>query len=152
MKENGIKILVSGAIAAAAAYLNVLLIPIVMLCAVMAFDYITGVISAWHRGELSSRVGWYGIVKKVCYLFAVAIGMVVDYVCISALSQIHVDVGAVHIFGMLVVVWLILNELLSILENLDKIGVPLPKWLKIVVDRLVNKIDQTSTPEIENEK
>lgn len=152
MKENGIKILISGAIAAAIAYFNVLLIPIVMLCVVMAFDYITGVIGAWHRGELSSRVGWYGIVKKVCYLFAVAVGMVVDYVCISALSQIHVDVGAVHIFGMLVIVWLILNELLSILENLDKIGVPLPKWLKVVVDRLVSKIDTSSKLGNESEK
>lgn len=144
MKENGIKLLITGAIAAAVAYFNVLLIPIIVLCVVMAFDYITGVIGAWHKGELSSRAGWYGIVKKVCYLFAVAVGMVVDYVCISALAQVHVDVGAVHLFGMLVIVWLILNELLSILENLDKIGVPLPKWLKIIVDKLLNKVDNSA--------
>lgn len=144
MKENGIKILVTGALATVAAYFNVLLLPLVVLCAVMAFDYITGVVGAWHKGELSSRVGWYGIVKKVCYLFAVAVGMVVDYVCISALAQVHVDVGAVHLFGMLVIVWLILNELLSILENLDKIGVPLPQWLKIIVDKLLNKVDNSA--------
>ena len=144
MKENGIKLLITGAIAAATAYLNVLLLPLVVLCAVMACDYITGVIGAWHKGELSSRIGWYGIIKKVCYLFAVAVGMAVDYVCISALAQVHVDVGAVHLFGMLVIVWLILNELLSILENLDKIGVPLPKWLKIIVDKLLNKVDNSA--------
>lgn len=148
MKENGIKILITGALAAFAAYFNVLLFPLVVLCAVMATDYITGVVGAWHKGELSSRVGWYGIVKKVCYLFAVAVGMVVDYVCISALAQVHVDVGAVHLFGMLVIVWLILNELLSILENLDKIGVPLPKWLKVIVDKLLNKIDDSAKIEV----
>ncbi len=151
MKENGIKILITGAIAAAAAYFDVMLLPLVVLCTVMACDYITGVIGAWHKGELSSRVGWYGIVKKVCYLFAVAVGMVVDYVCMSALMQIHIDIGAVHLFGMLVIVWLILNELLSILENLDEIGVPLPGWLKVIVDRLVNNIDETEKLGIEEE-
>ena len=39
-------------------------------------------------------------------------------------------------FGLLVTIWLIINELISILENLGKIGVPIPPFLKKVINRL----------------
>ena len=38
--------------------------------------------------------------------------------------------------GLLVVIWLIINELISILENLATIGVPLPTFLFKLVGRL----------------
>lgn len=150
MKENGIKLILTGAIAAMSAYFGELFIPIAVLCVVMASDYCTGVISAWKNGELSSRTGWYGIVKKVCYMFAVGAGIVVDYICANAISRLHIEVGPIHCFGLLVTIWLILNELLSILENLDEIGVPLPAFLKFIVDRLLKKVNDINNGKDDN--
>ena len=39
-------------------------------------------------------------------------------------------------FGLLVTFWLVLNECISILENLSAIGVPLPPFLMKIVDKL----------------
>lgn len=50
--------------------------------------------------------------------------------------------GVNTIFGLLVTVWLIINELLSILENAGRMGVILPTFLKKVLAELKNRIDE----------
>ena len=42
----------------------------------------------------------------------------------------------------MVIVWLILNECISILENIDKIGVPVPDFLMSLVKRLKSNTEQ----------
>ena len=76
MNENMTKGVISVALAAAGAYWRELMIPIAVLALVMAADYISGMVRAWMRGELSSRVGIVGIVKKAAYLLAVAVAIV----------------------------------------------------------------------------
>ena len=44
--------------------------------------------------------------------------------------------GGIMAVGLLVIVWLIINELISILENSGKIGVPMPDFLMKLLDRL----------------
>ena len=127
---------VSAAIAALISYLGAIAIPVIILTAAMIIDYITGMISAWHKSELSSQKGVFGIVKKVSYLALVCVGMGVDWLIYSGLSQVGVTTSYTVFFGVLVTIWLIINELISILENLKNIGVPLPKFLVMVVNRL----------------
>ena len=147
MKENSIKILVSGACAAITAYFGVLAIPIIVLFCVMICDYITGLTSAFVGGKLSSAKGWRGIIKKACYLIAVAVGIVVDYILSQTLMQLHIESGTIFYFGLLVTIWLILNELLSILENLSEIGVPLPEWLRKAIEKIATKVDEKGEEE-----
>ena len=45
--------------------------------------------------------------------------------------------------GVLVTMWLIINESISILENLVKIGVPLPAFLEKTVKRLKVTMEET---------
>ena len=45
-------------------------------------------------------------------------------------------------FGLLVAVWLIINEMISILENLSKLGVPIPDFLTKVIQRLKNSAER----------
>lgn len=143
MKENSIKALITAAFAGAAAYFHQLLGPLIVLAVVMIADYITGMTAAWVAGDLSSRTGVLGIVKKVSYLFAVAVAIVVDYVITTAALDTGMDIGGFHIFGLLVTIWLILNECLSILENLGEIGVPLPSFLIAVVKKLKKSAEKT---------
>lgn len=147
MKENSFKILVSGVCAAISAYLGALAVPLVVLICVMICDYITGMTSAYIKGQLSSKKGWTGIIKKACYMAAVIVGIVLDYVVSKACAQMHIEVGVSFYFGLLIIVWLILNELLSIIENLSEIGVPMPEWLKKAVEKISGKIDEKGKEE-----
>ena len=50
----------------------------------MVVGYISGMVRAWTRGELCSRVGIMGIVKKAAYLLAVVVAIVADWVVRTA--------------------------------------------------------------------
>ena len=136
-----IHILFAGAVGALAAYFNVLAVPLVVLVAVMLIDWITGLAGASATGKLSSRVGVIGIVKKVCYLALVAVGMVVDYLISSALVSIGISLQINYCFGMIITVWLIINELISILENLGELGVPIPDFLRRSIHKIKDGVE-----------
>lgn len=143
MKDYAIKGAVTVIFAGAAAYFRLLLGPLIVLAAVMLADYVTGMTAAWVTGTLSSRTGVLGIVKKIGYLFAVGVAVVVDYIIHTAAVGTGMDLGSFHIFGLIVTVWLILNECISILENLDEIGVPLPGFLVAIVKKLKKSTEKT---------
>lgn len=141
MKENIIQATVSVVLGALASYFNVLLIPVLVLVAVMVIDYATGMISAYKNGQIESKVGLLGILKKVSYLVLVAVGGVVDYLICSGLATAGFDFGITYCCGLIVCVWLIINELISILENLSELGTPIPKFLVNIVHRLKDSVD-----------
>ena len=126
----------AAAISAVIYYLGIVAVPIIILIVAMIIDYITGMISAWANSELSSKKGLFGIVKKICYLFAIASAMGIDWLIYSGMTQIGIQLDYTIFFGVLVTIWLIINEIISILENLAKIGVPLPKFLMTIIQRL----------------
>ena len=135
-------LIIAGALGALAAYFNVLLIPLAVLAIVMVIDYVTGMAGAAYSGKLSSRVGVLGILKKAGYLALVAVGMVADYLIGSALLKIGVDLQINYCFGMIITIWLIINELISILENLGELDVPLPGFLVNIIKSLKNKVEE----------
>ncbi|WP_217959539.1 holin family protein [Acutalibacter muris] len=143
MKESALKTVIAVAVAGATAYFKELALPVIILAVVMSIDYISGMTEAWIRRELSSRVGVLGIVKKVAYLLAVAVAIVADWVVQTAAGEIGVDFGGFYFFGLLVTIWLILNECISILENLSEIGVPLPAFLLKLIEKLKKTVEDT---------
>lgn len=136
MKENFFKGVLTAALAGAAAYFRILVVPLVVLVTVMLIDYLTGMTRAWMTKSFSSKIGIKGIVKKVLYLALVAVGMVVDYLITGALQQAGVTVTVTGVIGMIVTIWLIINELISILENLSQAGVPVPEFLVKLIKKL----------------
>lgn len=132
---NAIKIAVAAAMAALMTYFAQIVIPVMILCVVMFLDYITGVHAAYVKHELSSRTGIIGILKKLSYLAMVAVACVIDYVLAMAGAQMGVVVS-VQFVALLVIFWLIVNELISILENVDEIGGPVPPFVVKLLYRL----------------
>ena len=63
------------------------------------------------------------------------------------MSQIGVYYSVKYYFGMLVTIWLILNELLSILENCTIIGLPIPAFIKPLAKRLKILVEDVSDKE-----
>lgn len=141
MKDNIIQATISVVLGALASYFNVLLIPVLVLVTVMVIDYATGMTSAYKNGQIESKVGLLGILKKVSYLVLVAVGGVVDYLICSGLATAGFDFGVTYCCGLIVTIWLIINELISILENLSELGTPIPKFLVNVVHRLKNTVE-----------
>ena len=132
---NAIKIAVAAAMAALMTYFAQIVIPVMILCAVMLLDYITGVHAAYVKHELSSRTGIIGILKKLSYLAMVAVACVIDYVLAMAGAQMGVVVS-VQFVALLVIFWLIVNELISILENVARQGGPVPPFLASILRHL----------------
>ena len=139
LQGKGAQIAISGFLTLIVYYFNIVAVPIIVLAIARVIDYITGMISAWHSSELSSKKGIFGIINNTSYLALVCVGMGVDWLIYSGLKQVGIiDLNYTIFFGLLVTIWLIINELISILENLGSIGVPLPKFLFAVIKRLKN--------------
>ena len=138
MKETMTKTVSALLLTPILAYFGALSFPTVILLAVIVCDYISGLTAAWTTRSLSSRTGILGIVKKVCYLLLVAVGVIIDLVLQSGLSQVMPSLfgDGCHPVALLVMVWLIINECLSILENLSRIGIPMPGFLSQIVTKL----------------
>jgi toxin secretion/phage lysis holin len=136
LKENVFKAVFAVIVGGTAAYFREIAIPLVFLILVMVIDYVTGMIKAWINADLSSKTGIKGIVKKVCYLLVVCVAAVVDWLLASVLQKVGITVEINYLFGVIVSIWLIINELISILENLATIGVPMPAFLTAIVRKL----------------
>ena len=138
MKETMTKTVSALLLTPILAYFGALSFPTVILLAVIVCDYISGLTAAWTTRSLSSRTGILGIVKKVCYLLLVAVGVIIDLVLQSGLSQVMPSLfgDGCHPVALLVMVWLIINECLSILENLSRIVIPMPGFLSQIVTKL----------------
>jgi len=142
LKGKLIRTLFACSAGSAAAYFGALIPAAGVLAAVMCIDYITGVAAAWMSNNLSSKAGIKGIVKKVCSLCLVAVGIVLDYVITYAGEQLGTSLDPGFLFGLVVSAWLILNECISILENLGNVGVPLPNFLVKAVNRLRDTVEK----------
>lgn len=94
---------------------------VALICLIIAIvlDYISGLIKAYTNKELSSKIGFKGILKKIGILLIVMLSVLVD--------RVTGNTGAIRT---LVIYYFVANEGLSILENLGQAGIPIPKGIK----------------------
>lgn len=108
-----------------------------VLVALMAVDYITGLLLAlvWHKsaksesGAFASGASIKGLLRKGVMLVIVWVGAMLDSV-----------IGAEYV-RTAVVLFFIANEGLSILENTAVMGVPYPKFLRAALEAMREKND-----------
>ena len=104
----------------------------------MAIDYISGLIVAgvFHAskksetGALESRAGWKGLIRKCFTLLFVLIAYRLD-----------LAIGVEYIRDT-VIIGFIANELISIVENMGLMGIPLPPIVTKAIDILTKKQEQ----------
>lgn len=151
-KTNSIKLIISGIGAFLSAKLGLLYPVLMFLLLSMIIDYGTGMISAGYNHEIQSRRGMWGIIKKAMYGVVVAVAMITDWIIINVAANIGIDVPTSTFFGLLVAIWLIFNELVSILENLIKMEVPLPGFLRSIVSKFKIVVENQGDKVIESIK
>lgn len=104
----------------------------------MGVDYLSGLILAgvFHAspksedGTLESYAGWKGLVRKGMTLLIVLIGARMDML-----------LGVSYIRDAMVIAFCV-NELLSIIENMGLMGVPMPEILTNAIEMLKSKSEK----------
>jgi toxin secretion/phage lysis holin len=99
-----------------------------ILLTFVIIDYLSGLLASGVEGKLSSKIGFKGIAKKLMIFCLVAVGHLVDK-----------TIGQGHMVSDAIVFFYLGNELLSILENAGRTGLPVPKQLQDAVQILKGK-------------
>ena len=124
------------------ASLGIFAVPIYILVFLNVIDYTTGLIAAPYRDEkINSYKGFRGIAKKVCMWLLIVVGVILDWLLIYAGTNIGIDIGITCLASSTVSVWLIANELISLLENMADIGVKMPNFLMKIVEKIKSASD-----------
>ncbi|WP_283607730.1 phage holin family protein [Faecalispora anaeroviscerum] len=130
--------------AVASARLGILAVPVYLLILSSLADYVTGIIASVYRKEaVSSYRSIRGIVKKILTWALVGVGAAIDYLLMYAGSQAGIEPVTVRFaVASLVAVWLTVNELLSILENIQATGVALPPFLTRILQGIQKCVEK----------
>jgi len=121
---------------------------IIMLAIVLGLalsDFVTGIIKGYVTGQLSSAKMRRGGLNKVCELvvMSTACGLEVgiralgDYYSSDALAAITGAVTAIVVF-----IYIVIMELISILENYAEIDPQSAGWIRKLLKRLKNVNDK----------
>ena len=98
----------------------------IAITALMALDYITGILCGIAAKALSSEVGFRGLVTKLMVLVIIAVGHLIDTYIIGTGSALMTAV----------ILFFAANEGISILENAAKLGLPIPQKLRDILEQL----------------
>lgn len=99
-----------------------------VLITLVFIDFFSGMLASGVEGKLKSDVGFKGIARKVMLFLIV--------VCANMMDQ---SLNTGDTFRNATIFFYIANELLSILENAGRIGIPIPEKLKQTIEVLKTK-------------
>lgn len=131
-------------VSALMSWLGILAIPVFLLVGCNVVDYLTGICAAKYRTEpISSYKGIRGIIKKVCMWLLVVIGAWIDILINYAIHTAGIELTIPFVVATVVAVWLVVNEIISILENMIDIGVDMPPFLLPLMKNIKKKTEDT---------
>ena len=111
----------------------------------MALDVFTGMAAGCARGEWSSRIAREGLWHKTGCIAAVTAAGVLDLamgLLVRQLPREALPFDYTVFLCPLTVVWYLLTEVGSILENVGEMGAPIPGWLRRAVAALRDKVEE----------
>ena len=117
---------------------------IVFVSLAIAFDCITGLIKAKTIGEgLTSQKGWKGFWKKISLLVGLFFGIFLDYAIPLLFARAGLTLGVDLPFALIICCYIVLNESISVCENLYLINPNImPKWTIKLLRGSKDKIDR----------
>lgn len=138
---------IKAAIAAAIAFLSALWgwlgwLVIIWIAAIL-MDYISGSMAARREKNWSSDIARDGLWHKAGEIFAVLAAALCDIALkvIMDSSGIKLPIDFTALITPVVLMWYILTEIGSIIENCGRMGAVVPSWFKSKVDTAKEAID-----------
>lgn len=105
----------------------IILLPVIL----MGIDILTGITNAWIKGEIKSSILRKGLGKKMGEITIIAVSELFFY-------AIKLPVAVIDGVSL----YIVLMELISICENLIKLGVPIPNFVKKALDVTAEEINK----------
>lgn len=95
----------------------------------MAVDVFTGVIKAWAHNDFQSAIMRAGLAKKAGEIMILVVGELISY----GLMLPDAIMNGISFY-------IIFMEIMSILENADELGIPVPKFVRDVINNVDDKL------------
>lgn len=116
-----------------------------ILIVVITFDVIFGVLRAIKERKLNSTIGIDGIIRKVGMMLSIICSLILDnilnidlimFIPSEIKEYIHItSIGISDLFTILYVVF----EILSILKNMIRCKLPIPKKLQLFLEKILKE-------------
>jgi len=137
---------ISGAVGLIATMAEQYIILIILVAVAICLDIISGLIRSVATGvPITSARGTKGFWKKMILLFSMAFAFFLDLAFPLLLDVVKITLPFERslLFGSIVGVYIILNESISIAENIMKTNnKSLPKWIKKILTGAKQEIDE----------
>lgn len=143
--KNRIQALVTTIMGVLSSLLGALFVPVLLLVTCNIIDYATGLMAAPYRkdGKISSYKSFRGILKKISMWVLVIVGSLMDHMVTYTASMFGWKNPVNFLIACLVAIWLVCNEIISILENVQDVGLQLPKWMLPLVKHIKSQADNS---------
>ena len=117
-------------------------VPVILLVACNLIDYATGLMASKYRAEdINSYKSIRGIFKKVSMWLLVVVGAIIDEMLLYASTSIGWKSPVTFLVACVVAMWLICNEIISILENIQDMGVNIPAFMQPLVKHIRSQVE-----------
>lgn len=110
---------------------------LILPCALMALDIVTGLIKAWKLKNFRSDKMRSGLAKKTGEIAIIVLGELFSFA-----------LGLPKYIMSFISLYIVLMELMSNLENIAELGVPLPKSLTNALQAIENTVQDGSAEEV----
>ena len=142
-QANQVKAVFTMVFAFVSAIFGVLAIPVMLLVGCNVIDYITGLMASKYRAQdINSYKSIRGIFKKVSMWLLVMVGAIIDEMLLYTSTSIGWKSPVTFLIACVVALWLICNEIISILENIQDMGVRIPAFLQPLVQHIRSQVEE----------
>ena len=142
-QANQLKAVFTMVFAFVSAIFGVLAIPVMLLVACNVIDYITGLMASKYRAQdINSYKSIRGIFNKVSMWLLVMVGAIIDEMLLYTSTSIGWKSPVTFLIACVVALWLICNEIISILENIQDMGVRIPAFLQPLVKHIRSQVEE----------
>ena len=89
--------------------------------------------------------------KKVCMWLLVVVGAVIDELLLYASQTAGIILPFTFLVACIVAIWIICNEIISILENIKDMGVAIPGFLVPIVEHVKTQVEEKTNIDKDSE-
>ena len=123
--------------------LGVSAMPVLLVVLCNIIDYATGLMASPYRSQdINSYKSIRGIGKKICMWLLIVVGVIIDQTLLYASDTVGIRMPFTFLVACIVALWIICNEIISILENVKDMGVKIPGFLEPLVRIIKSQVEE----------